>query len=257
VIRPVRRDATQYASSSNASPGARARFAFTLIEILVATGIVVALLAVATPAIVSAFGDRRIEAEAERLGAALASLKAEAVRRRETLAMYLEPAAGDYGGELFIGPLERSGDAPAFDDSGVLEPVAAGAEDGIRMRSVFSTGRPLLLCVERPAGDPLQGMLSGPTGDSVGGSALEAQRIRIAVCTASGQMLASRPLWLSDERSMMSVEIGMGVGNAIVSQRRIIPDGQQLLDDDTEDRGSAEEPLGADRRPVLPEGDSP
>jgi len=86
-------------------PSRPRRAAFTLIEILVAIGVVVALIAVAVPTIVLSFGDRNLEAEAERLGATMASLRAEAVRRRETLALFLEPASGAFGGALFIGPL--------------------------------------------------------------------------------------------------------------------------------------------------------
>ncbi|MFI4853830.1 MAG: Tfp pilus assembly protein FimT/FimU [Phycisphaerales bacterium JB065] len=217
------------------SPSNRARSAFTLIEVLIAIGVVVAMIAIATPAIVSSFGDRRIEAEAERLAAAMASLRAEAVRQRATLALYLEPAEGEHGGELFIGPLESSDDAIGFsggEEDSPSVPMTPSDEQSPRTRSVFGAGTPLTLTIERPV-KGLASDLLGASGETVqSGFARLPERIRIAVCTPSGQILASRPLWLHDERSMFRVEVGRGVGNAVLSSMQIIPEADALEDDD-------------------------
>lgn len=208
------------------------RPAFTLIEVLIATGIVVALLAVATPVLVSSFGDRRIEAEAERLGAAMASLRAESVRTRESLALYLLPTESTYGGEVVIGPFERSDDAAAL--SGGPANIAI-EESEYRERVIFQAKRPLRLSVEQPSNET-QIMGSAAAVPQAG---MQTDRIRIAVCTASGQILASRPLWLSDERSMFRVEVGTGVGNAVISSRRITPEFEEFADN-ADPSGAAE-----------------
>jgi prepilin-type N-terminal cleavage/methylation domain-containing protein len=196
-----------------------ARSAFTLIEVLVAIAIVVALLAVAVPSIISSFGDRRIEAEAERLAASMGNLRAESVRKRETLALYLEPATGDYGGRLIIGPLREGEDAR----STPREDAPTSNDDQPRYRTVFIAERPLKLSQSRPTIDasdtPGQPFPDPPTatGDTL------SDLIRIAVCSSSGQMLATRPLWLTDDRGMFTVEIGAGIGNVIISPWQVLP----------------------------------
>lgn len=264
MISSVPRGALQFEKASSASPCDRARFAFTLIEVLVALGIVVALLAIAVPTIVSSFGDRRIEAEAERLAASMASLRAEAVRQRQTLALYLEPAAGPFGGELFIGPLEPREAGGVFADSSGSSGDSewfAETEDGPRNRSVFEAGRPLTLSIDRPSNDPAQELFGASGFSSAGTGASQPERIRIAICTGSGQMLASRPVWIHDGRSMFSVELNAGVGNAIVSGRQIIPSGEFSSDDpdapEPESAPPANPSRPSDPTPSAPGGDAP
>ncbi len=194
------------------------RSAFTLIEVLVAIGIVVALLAVAVPTIINSFGERRIEAEAERLAASMAGLRAESVRQRETRALYLEPATGDYGGKLIIGPLRQDEDSRNAAGRASL----TVNDDQPRYRTIFIAERPLKLSHTRPAIEawetPGQPFADAPgVGDGI------SDLIRIAVCSSSGQVLATRPLWLSDDRGMFRVEIGAGVGNAIISSWQPLP----------------------------------
>lgn len=202
------------------------RSAFTLIEVLVAIGIVVALLAVAVPTIISAFGDRRIEAEAERLAASMGNLRAESVRKRETLALYLEPATGEYGGRLIIGPLRQDENAPAAD----REEIPTD-QDQPRYRTLFVAEQPLKLSNERPSNDQWQSAERALPDRPATGDGLS-DLIRIAVCSSSGQVLATRPLWLSDERGMFSVEVGAGVGNTIISPWQVLPL-PGAIDDDT------------------------
>ncbi|GEM_PF-3398818 len=208
-------------------PSRPGRAAFTLIEILVAIGVVVALIAVAVPTIVLSFGDRNLEAEAERLGATMASLRAEAVRQRQTLALFLEPASGAFGGALFIGPLasdeSESVRLPSDRPLGWGGPSEAGETP---MRRIFEAKRPFVLGNEPPDAELNSIVGGGSIGPATTGGASTtggpAERIRIAVCSASGQILASSPLWLSDERAMFRVEVGSGVGNAILTGPRMI-----------------------------------
>lgn len=249
MIVPVRAAPSHHRASFLlwSSPSNRARSAFTLIEVLIAIGVVVAMVAIATPAIVSSFGDRRLEAEAERLAAAMAGLRAEAVRQRATLALYLEPAEGEHGGELFIGPLEQADDTIGFaaspDESEV--PFAAPTtpdEPAVRTRSVFLAGTPLTLTIDRPVGDMVS-ELGGVVSEQVSAEfSPSPERMRIAVCTPSGQVLASRPLWLHDDRSMFRVEVGLGVGNAVLSAMQIIPETAALEDglEELEENDSSE-----------------
>ncbi len=243
-----------------AGPPHRGRAAFTLIEIMIAIGVVVALIAVAVPTIVLSFGDRKLEAEAERLGATMASLRAESVRQRETLALFLEPSTGEFGGSLFIGPLSSADDEPVRLPSdrplGWGGPEEAGE---IPTRRIFETERPFVLSDQQPSADLESQYLSGAPGDMASGSSLAgaepAERIRIAVSSASGQILASRPLWLFDDRAMFRVEIGSGVGNAIVSGPRMILT-DPLVED--EDEADADNGSGAEA-PSLPDpgGEAP
>lgn len=242
----MRRDRPNHASVS----AGYTRPAFTLIEVMIATGIIVALLAVATPVLVSSFGDRRIEAEAERLGAVMASLRAEAARTRESLALHLIPADGSYGGEVLIGPFERPDETAAFNGMPSNAPIE---QSEYRERVVFEAKRPLRLSVEQPSNDVQRSLQVTGSASSVPEASIQPERIRIAVCTASGQILASRPLWLSDGRSMYSVEVGSGVGNAVLSSRRIIPEFEPLPDDSD----VAGEVGQGDRSPGLEDGANP
>lgn len=221
----------------------RTRAAFTLIEVLIAIGVIVALIAVAVPTLVLSFGDRKLEAEAERLAAAMSGLRAESVRQRETLALFLEPATGDYGGALVIGPLEAENEEPFVSPD--EQPFGWGGPeeaDAIPTRRVFEAERPLKLGERQPNADLELGLVEPPDDESAGrgfaGPGDEIERIRIAVCSASGQILASRPLWLSDERAMFRVEVGRGVGNAVISGPRVILTDPLLADDAEDDDAS-------------------
>lgn len=249
-------------------PSRPRRAAFTLIEILVAIGVVVALIAVAVPTIVLSFGDRNLEAEAERLGATMASLRAEAVRQRQTLALFLEPASGAFGGALFIGPLSSDesesvrlpGDRPL----GWGGPSEAGETP---TRRIFEAERPFVLGTEPPDAELNSMVGSGAIGPATTGEAFAnegpAERVRVAVCSASGQILASSPLWLSDERAMFRVEVGSGVGNAIVTGPRMII-ARPLINEDAEfdddaasalpDRSGSAPPAGPNDGNDEPEG---
>ncbi len=221
---------------------------------MVAIGIVVVLLAISAPAIVNSFGDRRIEAEAERLAAAMASLRAESVRQRETLAIYLVPGTESSGGELFIGSLRGSiADQPDDDPSAPLpvEPQPGDPMETKRDRSIFRAEAPLRLTIDRPSMDPLEDSLAVPAMGAEVPASMPEERIRIAVCSASGQMLASRPVWLHDGRGMMSVELGTAVGNAMVSSWRVIPDPGAAFDGFEEAADPTDMPL-----PPDPEDDS-
>ncbi len=186
------------------------------------------MIAIATPALVSSFGDRRIEAEAERLAAAMASLRAEAVRQRATLALYLEPTDGQYGGELFLGPLEQTEAPFGFSDPDQEQaprtPSALPDDQAPPTRSVFEARTPLTLTDQQPVNGLASEMMTADTDPVQAGFARGPERIRIAVCTPSGQILASRPLWLHDDRSMFRVEVGLGIGNAVLSPLRLIPE---------------------------------
>jgi hypothetical protein len=76
-------------------------------------------------------------------------------------------------------------------------------------------------------------------------------------------MLASRPVWIHDGRSMFSVELNAGVGNAIVSGRQVIPSGEFSSDDPDADAPEPEPAPPAppsrptDPPPSVPEGDVP
>ncbi|MBL0926115.1 MAG: prepilin-type N-terminal cleavage/methylation domain-containing protein [Phycisphaerales bacterium] len=131
------------------------RSAFTLVEILVAIGIVAALVVLATPALISSSGERRLRAAADQVSAALADARARAMRDDRAYAVVAAPSAD--GRRLVLRALDaRSaeadhagrellvlGDEFSLTAGAATDESATGAPDGAR-RSSDSAAVPIL-----------------------------------------------------------------------------------------------------------------
>ncbi|MFU8829280.1 MAG: hypothetical protein ACNA8P_07585 [Phycisphaerales bacterium] len=208
-------------ASHDRGSAARTREAFTLIEVLVALGLVLALMAVSVPVLLLSFGERQLEAEAESLAAAMSGFRAEAARERKSLALKIEPAEGSWGGSLHLTTL-----SDLDRDTGVRRDAAAGQGlDTQHGKLLYRASRPFTITVEPPVRQ--DGVLTaadfrspGLAGAMAGG----AERTRVAAVSASGQMLATRPLWIHNGERMVRLQIGMASGAAMLEGARLIPD---------------------------------
>lgn len=210
---------------TNRGAGSRAteRSGFTLIEILVALGVVVVLLGVSVPVLLLSFGDRRLEAEAEVLAAQLSTFRASAAKDRVSRALELRPVEG-WGDELRLTSL-------LADE--LAEQPSAGSQIGVFAREpldsslLYRASRPYRISAETPVLSEMDASTLGwavdqdATGSSWAPPA-GGERIRIAAVSASGQMLASRPIWLHNGERHIRIELNSATGFPVLGPMQLL-----------------------------------